>query len=79
MLLEKEFEFYKAHQDELVKKYDGKYIIIQDNKVIGAYDDRTEAYEKTKIDHEVGTFLIQYCTSGDESYTQTFHSLVTFR
>ena len=28
--------------------------------------------------HEMGTFLVQKCEPGTESYTQVFHSLVAF-
>ena len=37
-VLEKEFNYYLQHQDELVKEYDGKYIVIKDNAVAGVYD-----------------------------------------
>ena len=31
--LQPEFEFYLSHQDEMVEKYDGKYIVIKDRVV----------------------------------------------
>jgi hypothetical protein len=78
-VLEKEFKYYLAHQAELVKKHKGKYLVIKDEQVIGVYDSQSEAYNTTQKEHEVGTFLIQYCDSGNDSYTQTYHSRVTFR
>lgn len=75
-MLEKEFNYYKQHQDELVEKYKGRWIVIKGKKVVADYDTELEALEKTKKDHEVGTFLIQYVEEGDSSYTQTFHSRV---
>ena len=30
--LKKEFEFYVKNQDELVKKYAGRYVVIKDEK-----------------------------------------------
>ena len=77
-MLEKEFQYYKDHQDELVKKYNGKFIAIVGEKVVGAYSTEREAYLKTKESYEVGTFLIQRCRPGKDSYTQTFHSRVAF-
>jgi len=77
--LEKEFGFYKAHQDELVQKYDGKFLAIVGDKVVGVYDSELAAYTDTKKKCAAGTFLIQHCTPGKESYTQTYHSRVTFR
>jgi hypothetical protein len=76
--LEKEFEFYVKNQNELVKKYNGKFIVIKDAQVIGAYDKELEAIEKTIEKHELGTFLVQKCEPGDESYSQTYHSRVIF-
>ncbi len=76
--LEKEFKYYLEHQDELVKKYNGKFIVIKDCKVIGVFDSELEAVEKTAEKHELGTFLVQKCERGTESYTQTYHSRVLF-
>lgn len=76
--LEREFEYYLAHQAELVKKYDGKFIVIKDQKVIGAYDDQATAVSETQTDHELGTFLVQMVAPGNEAHTQTFHSRVAF-
>ena len=50
--LEKEFDYYLKHQDELVKKYNGKFIVIKDADVIGAFDSELEAVEKTAEKHE---------------------------
>jgi hypothetical protein len=76
--LEKEFEYYLASQDELVEKYNGKYIVIKNQKVIGAYNEEIEALENTSKKHELGTFLIQKCEPGDGSYTQTYNTRVAF-
>ena len=76
--LKKEFEHYLAHQEELVRKYKGKFIVIKDCEVIGAYDSRLEAVEKTSEEYELGTFLVQECEPGSESYTQSYHSRVSF-
>lgn len=76
--LEKEFDFYLDHQDELVSKYNGKFVVIKDDQVLGAYDNEMEAIEKTSEEHKFGTFFVQKCEPGTESYTQTFHSRVAF-
>ena len=74
--LEKEFQYYIDHQGELVEKYRGKVIVIKNKRVIGVYDSDIEAIEKTSEKHEMGTFLVQKCEPGPNSYTQTFHSRV---
>lgn len=78
-MLEKEFKYFIDNQAELVKKYLGKYIVIKNQKVIGSYITTIEALENSLKDHERGTFLIQHCLPGTDSYTQTFHSRVVFK
>ena len=73
----KEFEYYTEHQKELVEKYEGKFVVIKNQKIIGAYDSEIEAYEEAQKKHELGTFLIQRVESGVENYTQTFYSRVS--
>ena len=75
--LEKEFHYYLEHQDELVKEYNGKFIVIKGHKVLGAFASALEAVENTTKQHELGTFLVQKCEPGNASYTQTFHSRVS--
>jgi len=77
--LEKEFDYYLQHQQELVRKYNGKILVIKGQTVIGVFDSELEAVQKTSETHELGTFLVQKCEPGKESYTQTYHSRVTFR
>jgi formyltetrahydrofolate synthetase len=76
--LRTEFDYYLAHQNELVKKYNGKFIVIKNQAVIGDYESELEAVKKTAQEHELGTFLVQKCEPGSESYTQMYHSRVTF-
>lgn len=76
--LKKEFEYYIKHQRELVKQYNGKFIVIKNKTVIGAYDDEEAAIIETTKEHKMGTFLLQKCEPGAENYTQTFHSRVSF-
>jgi len=77
-LLEKEFQYFINHQDELVKKFNNKFIIIIDNNVEGAYDDIADAYIQTTQKFKPGTFLIQHCINGKEAYSQTFNSRAIF-
>ncbi|MCX6233380.1 MAG: hypothetical protein NT175_01455 [Bacteroidetes bacterium] len=77
-MLEKEFKYYIDNQNELVKQYNGKYIVIIEEEVIGAYSSEIIAYTETIKNHELGTFLIQLCVPGKDSYSQTFHSRVIF-
>lgn len=78
-LLREEFDYYLANQVELVKKYNGRFIVIQNHKVIGDYDNAlTAVSEAQKLGLNVGTFLVQLVSPGDAAYKQTFHSRVAF-
>ncbi len=76
--LMKEFEFYRAHQDDMVLKYDGKVVAIKNCEVLGAYDSYLDALKRTSERHEVGTFLLQKVSEGDADYSATYRSRVTF-
>lgn len=76
--LKKELDFYISHQKELVKKYNGKYIVIKNKKVLGAYNSEIEAIEKTAKTEELGSFIVQKVSPGEEGYTETYHSRVAF-
>lgn len=76
--LNEEFQYYLGHQDELVKQYRGKFVVIKGAAVIGVFDSELEAIEKTSQEHELGTFLVQKCEPGTEGYSQTYHSRVVF-
>ncbi|MCY4384136.1 MAG: DUF5678 domain-containing protein [Nitrospinae bacterium] len=77
-LLKDDFQYYLDHQTELAEKYEGKYIVIKNRLVLGTYDDEMEAVEKTAKKHELGTFLVQECSSDPDSTIETFHSRVSF-
>jgi hypothetical protein len=74
--LKREFEYYVAHQDELVKQFNGRVVVIKDQKVLGTYDNEMAAITETQKLHKLGTFLVQRVGPGTEAYTQSFHSRV---
>lgn len=77
--LKQEFQYYLDHQKELVEQYNGKFVVIKDCAVVGAYDNELVAIaEAQKKDLKVGTFLVQFVSPGDSAYKQTFQSRVVF-
>ena len=76
--LQDEFQYYLDHQDELVRQYDGKYVVIKNGAVLGAYDTELIAVIETQKTQKPGTFLVQKVEPGTGAYTQTFHSRVAF-
>lgn len=76
--LEKEFTYYLQNQDKLVEMYNGKYVVIKNDDVLGVFDTELEAIREISKKHKLGTFLVQKCEPGKASYTQTYHSRVAF-
>ena len=77
-LLEKEFKYYLEHQQEFVKKYKGKFLAFKNQELLGVFNSELEAFEEISKKYKLGTFLIQRCEPGVDSYTQTYHSRVVF-
>ena len=77
-MLDKEYQFYKNHQKDLLGKYRGKVLVIKDEEVVGVYEDEIQAYEEASSKFELGNFLIQKCLPEEET-AQTFHSRVVFQ
>jgi len=77
-MLEKEFKYFLDNKEKLTEQYMNKFIVIVNQEVVGKYDTLEDAYNDSKNKYEIGTFLIQECTPGSESYTQIFHSRALF-
>lgn len=77
-MLKDEFEWYLKNQKDLAEKYNGKFLVIKNQQVIGVYNSQLEAVEETSKNEKLGTFLVQKCEPGEASFTQTFHSRVHF-
>lgn len=67
---------YKAQQDALLAKYNGKILAWHDGKLVGIFDSKTEAMQDMKKRFEPGSFLIIKCAPGDAEYTRRFRSRV---
>lgn len=78
-MLETEFKYFKKNHDTLYKSHPDKYLVIKGENVLFSEDTMEEALKRA-IDSglQVGSFLVQLCSEGDEAYTQTFHSRVIF-
>lgn len=74
--LQAEFEYYLAHQEELVKQYDGKVIVIKGCEVLGVFEDDLEAIAETAKAHEPGTFMVHRVSAQEE--IQTIYSRAVF-
>lgn len=66
-----ELEFFKENQENLVKLYRGKYLVLVGCQVMGAYPTALAAYVDAQKSHPLGTFMIQPCLPGPDAYTVT--------
>lgn len=71
--LHRELEYFIEHQDELVKLYGGKVIVIKGESVMGTFASVFEAVQRTSQEHELGSFMVQRCEPGPACYTAIFH------
>lgn len=72
--LKRDLEWYIANQRELSEKYNGKILLIVDQKLIGAFDSMQDAYAAAIKTYTLGTFTLQPCSPDADSYTLTLYS-----
>lgn len=78
-MLEKEFEYYTQNHSKLFSLYPNRYLVIKDQKVLFNEDSVKNALEASQREGlQPGTYIIQKCEEGVESYTQVYHSRVSF-
>jgi hypothetical protein len=72
--LKKNLDWYIANQQELSARYNGKILLIVDQKLVGSFDSMDEAYATAMKTYPLGTFTLQPCSPGPDSYTLTLYS-----
>jgi hypothetical protein len=77
-MLEDEYKYYLENETEFLKKFNGKYLIIKDKSLKGDFSTEIDAYNEAIKKFELGTFLVQLCSSNKEANKQVFHSRVIF-
>ena len=58
-LLNKQFRFFNDHKDELLEKYQGRFVVIHDEEVVGSFETERDAYVYCVQHFKIGTFFIQ--------------------
>lgn len=67
-MLEKEFQYYVSHQNELAEHHNGKFLVIIGENVISEFDSFEAALKDSVKKYEPGTFLIQQCLAEEDSF-----------
>jgi hypothetical protein len=73
-MFDQELNFFIENQEELVKQYRGKVLVLIGKNVVGAFGDLKEAYKEAVKNYELGTFMLQRCEPGPDAYTVTISS-----
>ena len=61
-LINELLEYFNTHVDELLKKYDGKVVVISENKEITPFDDFKSGYDFGLKKYGYGKFLLKECS-----------------
>ncbi|MES2386808.1 MAG: hypothetical protein V4543_02300 [Bacteroidota bacterium] len=78
-MLKKEYNWYLDNQDELLKRYNGRELVIKGQKVRKDFPNLTDALLWGNKNFEPGTFIIQLCEPEPEPRQHTELKLVSFR
>ena len=54
-----EYYYYMDHIAEFTKKYSGKFLVIVDKQVFGAFDTLKEALDAALAKYKMGEFMVQ--------------------
>jgi len=64
-LMLRNIAFYLRHKEEFKHQYADQYLIIQNEKVVGAFETWLEACERGLEVFQQENFLIKYCPKPD--------------
>ena len=74
-----DFDWFVENHEKLYESYPDKILVIQNKSVVFAGETFEEALGLACSNGlELGTFIIQECSQGEECYTQSFSSRVVF-
>lgn len=59
MTLEREVKYYEANKKDLVKKHNGKFVLIKGDKLVESFDSEKSAYEAGLKEFGNQAFLIK--------------------
>ena len=58
MKLKREFDYYQRNKDDICDQYEGRYIVIVGEQILGSYASQMAAIRKTMEKHKLGEFLV---------------------
>jgi hypothetical protein len=76
-VLNDEFSYYKAHQDEIVSGHLDELVVIHDQSVKGYYNDWKKAFESCK-NYPLGSFMVTDCKPKGQDIARFGNAMITF-
>jgi hypothetical protein len=76
-MLSVDFEYYTAHQPEIVDGHIGEFVVIKNALVLGYYKDEMAAFTSMKAEVP-GTFMVKKCKPQGEDIETYYGSQVVF-
>ena len=76
-MIQDDFEYYIAHQEEIVKDHLGEYVVIKDSMVLGYFKEQENAFE-SMMGNELGTFIVKECKAPGTDITRYYNNRVAF-
>ncbi len=74
---DKNYEYYKKEEKDLIKKYPNQFIVICKEEVV-FHDENLNKVIDFARELEAGTYIIQNCETDEVDKVQAFHTRVTF-
>lgn len=62
-LLDKQYQFFLQHEEMLIEKYNGQFIVIHDEQVVDSFGSERDAYIYCVKHFQIGTFFIRHVTT----------------
>lgn len=72
--LAEEYDYYLRIREELAKEYEGKFVAIKGQEVLGTYDDYMQAANSVYVAHERGTVLMQEINMDPDAHVVILHT-----
>lgn len=76
LLLESQYDFYRAHEPELLQQYQGKHLVISDEFQVYPFTSPKEGYRFGVENFGAGHFLLHKCVPGSLNVVHTINNCV---
>ncbi|MEK7253409.1 MAG: hypothetical protein AAB316_01585 [Bacteroidota bacterium] len=75
----KEYLWYEAHEEEILQRYFGRFVVVSGKKIIGDFGSLAAALQETLKHQKPGSFIIQHALPANPKRLPRLrnHQLVT--